>query len=214
MSYGPLHTLRYLYKGETIARILMNVALSEETISGQVIDIGGGRDPDYFEYLVHNNVVSVEPVDGSLSGINFETDPLPYADGSVDTVLLCNVLEHVYNHQFLLEQTRRVLRSEGSLVGFVPFWVGYHPDPRDYFRYTSAALEKMLLQVGFSSVKVRSVGGSPVLANFNTIVLSLPRLLRPVAYLWYGLLDKLFLTLRPGSTKRFPLGFIFTGVKK
>lgn len=209
-SYVTLHTLRKLYEGQTLCRILMNTALANETIRGRVVDIGGGRSPDYFSYLKTEDDTTIEASDLSISSIDFEKDALPYASGSIDTALMCNILEHIYHHNHLLGETRRILRPKGELIGFVPFWVGYHPDPHDYFRYTHEALSKMLMEVGFEDVEIKHIGGGPFVANFNTIVLSLPRFLRPVFYIPYILLDRFFLFLRPRSAARFPLGYIFT----
>ncbi len=187
----------------------MNVAFAHEKIGGKILDIGGGHRPDYFSYFEIAEGSSIGVLDGSMTGINFESDRIPHTDESVDTVLLCNVLEHVYNYRHLLSETRRVLNKNGTLVGFVPFLVGYHPDPNDYFRYTKEALMRMGKDAGFSQTDVREVGGGPFMANFNLIVLSLPRLLRPVLYLWYAGLDYIFLSLRPGARVRVPLGFLF-----
>lgn len=202
--------LSKLYAGHSIARILMNIGLSSERVAGLVVDVGGARNPDYFEYLLQDSGARIEPVDGMLSGIDFEKDALPYEANSVDTVLMCNILEHIYNYSFLMKETCRVLKPKGRLVGFVPFWVAYHPDPHDYFRYTEEALQKILTEAGFVSISVRKVGGGPLLANFNTIVLSMPRVIRPIAYLWYAFFDLIYRQLRPASVARNPLGFIFT----
>jgi SAM-dependent methyltransferase len=210
MKYSTLHTLRKLYAGQTLARILMNHALSKETIRGKVVDIGGGRSPDYFSYLQSEKGATVEASDLAISPIDFEKDALPYASASIDTVLMCNILEHIYHYDHLLSEARRILRPGSELIGFVPFWVGYHPDPRDYFRYTHEALEMMLTEAGFEEISITPIGRGPLVANFNTIVLSVPRILRPLLYIPYALLDRLFLFLRPASKKRFPLGYLFT----
>ena len=207
--YSLGHTLSRLYGGQTIARVLMNRALAEEKISGLTVDVGGGRHPDYFSYLQVAPDTRIEPLDLSLNDIDLEKDALPYASASVDTVLMCNILEHIYHHQHLLTEAWRVLRPEGSLIGFVPFWVGYHPDPHDYFRYTDEALHKLLDEAGFVGIEVKRVGRGPFIANFNTIMLSFPRVVRPFLYLWYAGLDCLFMWLRPNSVKRFPLGYVF-----
>lgn len=209
-SHGTIHTLRRLYAGQSLVRILMNRALANEKIRGRVVDIGGARSPDYFSYLKTEDGTTIEASDLSISPIDFEKDVLPYASGSVDTALMCNILEHIYHHNHLLGEARRILRQKGALIGFVPFWVGYHPDPHDYFRYTHEALSKMLVEAGFEDIEIMRIGGGPFAANFNTIVLSLPRVLRPVLYIPYILLDHFFLFLRPRSAVRFPLGYIFT----
>ncbi len=209
-QYNFFHTLRKLLAGQSLARIYMNRALAEYTLNGRVLDVGGGRNPDYFTYLKRGPDVTVETIDGSVTGIDFEKDPLPYVNHSYDTVLLCNVLEHVYNHQFLLKEIHRLLTSEGVLIGFVPFWTGYHPDPHDYFRYTQEALVRMLSEAGFKDVHILSIGGGPIRANFNTIVLSLPRVMRPVLYCAYAIFDALFVWIRPQSMERNPLGYQFS----
>lgn len=201
-----------LFRGQSLARILMNEALSRETIRGEVVDVGGGHHPDYFDFLRRAGEVHLEAVDASFSGIDFEKDPLPFTDAHADTVILCNVLEHMYDYRFLLRQVRRILKADGRLIGFVPFWVGYHPDPHDYFRYTGEALERLFVEEGFGHIEIRPVGGGPLLANFNTLVLSLPRALRPIAYLGYAAFDALFLALSPKSRERNPLGFFFTAM--
>lgn len=206
-------TLRCLLRGQTILRILMNRALAQERIRGRVVDVGGGHGPDYFAYLQTDGDVTIELVDGSISGIDFEKDPLPYESATADTVILCNVLEHVYSYEFLLCETRRILRPDGQLIGFVPFLIGYHPDPEDYFRYTRPALRRILTGVGFTDVTIRAIGGGPILAAFNTVVLWIPRLLRPVVYCVIAPFDYFLVRYRPNSRERNPLGFVFVAHK-
>ena len=208
-SYGFFHTLRRLLGGQSLLRIRMNAAFGGEALSGRTVDVGGGHAPDYFSYFDTSGMISLEALDGSMSGIDFEKDPLPYEQGAVDTVVLANVLEHVYNHQHLLREVRRILSPSGSLVGFVPFWIGYHPDPRDYFRYTGEALERMLKDAGFAQTRITPLPASPFAASFNTIVLILPRPLRPVLYACIAPLEALYLKARPRAGLRTPLGYIF-----
>ncbi len=207
------HMLRHLYAGQSLMRILMNRELSQEILHGRVVDIGGGHGPDYFDYFQTGEGIKIERIDGSFSGINFEKDPLPFASSTIDTAILCNVLEHIYNYRYLLGEVHRALAPGGKLIGVVPFWVGYHPDPHDYFRYTDEALRMILTDAGFVDVSVRPLGGGPMLANFNTIVLSVPRILRPALYLWYAWLNRIFVRLRPHSARRQPLGFVFVASK-
>ena len=187
----------------------MNTSFSRLTLTGNVVDVGGGHSPDYYTYFSQTDDVVIEVIDGSLTGIDFEKDALPYEDGSVDTVVLANVLEHLYRTDFLLTEIHRVLSPKGKLIGFVPFWVGYHPDPSDYFRYTKEALRRMFSDAGFTSVSIDSVGGGPFLANLNTIILSVPRVLRPIIAVPYIFLDKIFLSFRPRNVERTPLGYLF-----
>lgn len=187
----------------------MNQSFKQFSVSGKVVDVGGARKPDYFDYLKQESVTSVEIVDGLLSKVDFEKDKLPYADGYADSVVLANVLEHVYNHAFLVAEVHRILKKGGTLVGFVPFLIQYHPDPHDYFRYTKEALERIFKSAGFSQVQIVTVGRGPFSVNFNTIVLSFPRLVRVFLFPFYYATDVLFLKLRPRVGERYPLGYSF-----
>jgi SAM-dependent methyltransferase len=187
----------------------MNLSFRNIKLSGFVLDVGGARSPDYFDYFDTKDVTKIKPVDGSIMNLDFEKDELPEDDGTVDTVLLCNVLEHVYNHMFLMGEIYRVLKIEGRLVGFVPFLINYHPDPHDYFRYTGEAISKIMMTVGFVDVQIKEVGGGPFYVNYNNLVLSVPKIFRPFLFIPYFCLDKLFLVLRPEARKRYPLGYTF-----
>ena len=202
--------LKKIYAGQSLLRILMNLGFKKYALSGAVVDVGGGREPDYFDYFAMSQTTSVTPVDSSLSGIDFEKDALPFAEGTADTVVCANVLEHVYNQRFLVGEMKRILKPDGMLIGFVPFLIQYHPDPHDYFRYTKEALLKIFSDAGFVHIEVKEVGGGPLLANFNNLILSVPRIVRVLLYPLYAGLDRLFLVLRPGARTRYPLGFIFS----
>ena len=202
--------LKKIWAGQSLLRISMNLGFKGISLKGKVVDIGGGHHPDYFDYFDMKAVTSVTSVDGSISNIDFERDPLPFEEGSVDTILCANVLEHMYHYQFLIGEMRRILKPGGALVGFTPFLIQYHPDPHDYFRYTKEALAKIFAEAGFAEVHIKEVGGGPFAANFNNLVLSVPRIARVILFPLYWGLDRLMLRLRPGVRSRYPLGFIFT----
>jgi SAM-dependent methyltransferase len=79
------------------------------------VDIRAARTPVDFEF--HQ-----VPVDA----------PLPFADGTFDVVVSCDVLEHVDSIEESLGEIRRVLRQGGSFIGFVPAEGG--PGPHGLFR--------------------------------------------------------------------------------
>ena len=204
-----MHTLKKIAEGQTLLRTLMNQGFRGIKLSGVVIDVGGGRHPDYFDYFDTKAVEKILPIDASISKIDFEKDPLPFANASVDTVVCANVLEHVYNYCFLAGEMHRILKPGGRLAGFVPFLIQYHPDPHDYFRYTSEALKRIFEEAGFADITIHSIGGGPFSANFNNLVLSAPRVVSVILYPFYALFDRIFLALRPKARERYPLGFIF-----
>jgi SAM-dependent methyltransferase len=101
---------------------------------------------------------------------------VPLEHGSVDLVWCSEVLEHVADGLYLLQEARRVLRPGGRILVTVPFHgrmkslaiavarFDAHFDPLgQHLRfYTRASLASSLLAAGFVAPSVRAVGGLPV----------------------------------------------------
>ncbi len=208
-----LTIIKKIYSGQSLARVLMNLSFKDIKLSGFVIDVGGGRRPDYFQYFDTKDVTNIKPIDGSIMSIDFERDSLPEGNDSVDVVVLCNVLEHIFNYSFLLSEISRILKPNGTLVGFVPFMINYHPDPQDYFRYTREALLKIFSEAGLRDIKIDVVGGSAFYVNYNNIMLSFPFFVRPILFIPYYFANKIFLFFRPNISVRYPLGYTFYAKK-
>lgn len=207
-----------ILKGKTLIRTLMNLELKNYTLSGRVLDIGGGENPSYLRFFKRSPDLEFIGIDlkspADSSRLDLETEKLPQPDNSADQVLLFNILEHIYNHKFLVSEAHRVLKPGGCATGFVPFLVGYHPDPCDYFRYTQASLEKIFKESGFGCIKIKTIGGGPWFVSYNTLMPYFPQVLSLAAYPVYQLLDKIFLLIKPSLAQKFPLGYFFTLEKK
>lgn len=190
-------------------RALLNYEARSHRLSGAVLDVGGGENPSYYQFFRQSPGAKIINLDLRSQPIDFETDPLPHADASVDEVILCNVLEHIYNHVFLVREARRVLKPGGTLIGFVPFFMQVHPDPHDYFRYTKEALERIFREAGFCAAAVKEIGRGPLAIHLNNLSSFLPRLITVwLVPVWY-VLDGALVWLRPGWRARFPLGYFF-----
>lgn len=197
-------------------RSLMNTRVHDFEIGGTVVDIGGGSKPEYHPFFKCTGPVNFTVVDLKESAgkrLDLETDRLPFADAHADNVLMFNLLEHIYNHAFVVSEIYRILKHNGRLIGFVPFLVNYHPDPHDYFRYTREALDRIFKDAGFDVVIVEEIGRGPFTVNYNNIVLSMPRICRVVLFPFYYLLDSIMLRLRPKIGRRYPLGYMFEATK-
>ena len=84
---------------------------------------------------------------------------LPFQDGSFDTVVMFQTLEHIEEPVIALREAHRVLRAAGVLLVTTPFMWGVHEEPRDFYRYTSHALTYLAGRSGFTDVSVTPVGG-------------------------------------------------------
>ncbi|WP_415356583.1 methyltransferase domain-containing protein [Halioglobus sp. Uisw_031] len=199
-----------IWKGHTILRAFLNLRLSTEMLRGLIIDIGGGRNSDYIQFMEKEKSVSLESFDPkSGQSINFEVDNLPAENSSYDTVLFLNVMEHIYNHKHIVNEVYRISREGGVVIGFVPFMMWYHADPSDYFRYTHECLERIFKEAGVDSYEIESISRGPFTVASHFFLWPLPRVLRVPMYLPFHLLDGIFLRLRPAHKDRYALGYFF-----
>lgn len=209
-----------LWRGKDLYRIFMNQECAQHIIGGKVLDIGSGlKLASYHRFLQRapNTIIEfldLEFEDGGKQHIDLEKDFLSSASESVDTVLFFNVLEHLYNYSFILSEIRRVLKVNGQLIGVVPFLVGYHPDPHDYWRYTKETLQKIFTEADFSNIEIKPFGYGPSVAALSQMEPVLPRPLKILGVLGSLFFDWFVLKFRPKMNKdKFSLGLFFV-VKK
>ena len=203
--------LKSLYSGKTLVRTLLEYRLSKLTFKGEVLDLGSGGTDQYTKFIPREEGTRVILFDQKKGEeCDFEKDALPYSESQFETILFLNVLEHIYNHRHILKEINRIKQDSGTLIGFVPFLKWYHADPRDFFRYTHEALEKLLHQTSYSNVTVEGLYLGPYSTAFDMILPTLPKFIRPVLYVPCFYLDVVFRKLRPAGAKRYVLGYFFT----
>jgi len=186
--------------------------ISKISISGKVLDLGGSRKTGYQELIKGNPSFVVVNIDGKNDvdiSHNIEK-PLPIPDASYDGVLLINVLEHIYDHRSLLNESARVLKKGGKIAIGVPFVVQIHPSPNDFWRYTNQTLEKLMTETGFIKAKIIPVGFGPFTSSaqllynplkvsvFRWPVIAIARMLDAVLSL---------LTSKEKMSSTYPLGY-------
>lgn len=148
--------LAAIVRGESITRATQDAILKGIFLQGDVVDLGA-RDATstYYRFIdisrARMTYCDIESTNPAVIKVDLEA-PLPFQDHQFDTVLLMHVLEHIYNTKSLLAEMRRI--SRGDAVIAVPFLIAFHPDPRDYFRFTHMALERLLSEAGFAAVKI------------------------------------------------------------
>ena len=87
---------------------------------------------------------------------------LPVTDETVDCVVSFQVLEHVRNVGAYLEEARRILRPDGTLLLSTHGIWPYHPHPDDFWRWTRTGLIEILESNGFVVRSIEAVGGPTV----------------------------------------------------
>ena len=165
--------------GYTMTRTLFNLHYENYHIEGKVLDAGAkSRYINYYDFINHKEAditfTDLKKNEKGFIAMDFEK-LLPIDSNEFDYVLLMNVLEHVYNHKRFLGELNRILKKEGKLVGFVPFLIGFHADPGDFYRYTHSCLEKLLVETGFNQVKITLIGEGSLLCISDLMLFYFPK---------------------------------------
>ena len=206
--------LHETWRGKSIARTLMNYAVSELTASGVILDLWSKSDEaSYNRFLRRTDGSSMTYTDICEAGENvIKLDlekPFPLADASYDTVTCFNTLEHIYNYQNVVRESYRILKTGGMFIGGTPFLVNFHPDPHDYFRYTDEAIEKMFADAGFRPERMTMLGFGPLTAGAALYLHVFPKFLRPLIVLKAVWLDRIILKYKKSQRMRYPLGYVY-----
>ncbi|MBT3392120.1 MAG: methyltransferase domain-containing protein [Chloroflexi bacterium] len=113
-----------------------------------ILDVGAGRG-DFFDGLKGRNALALDVYPyPEIDMVCDLTRTNPFKSGSVDVILLLNVLEHVYDSKELFAALSQLLKPGGKLLVAIPFMVKMHQIPLDFVRYTHFALEQMATDHG------------------------------------------------------------------
>jgi SAM-dependent methyltransferase len=195
--------------------------------TGRLLDMGCGHVPLYEAYrdLVTENIcVDWENTLHPNQYLDMSVDlngNLPFDDGSFDTILLTDVLEHVTDPMRLMYEIARLLRLNGKLIVGVPFFYWLHEEPHDYYRYTEYALRRFCQLSRLKIVDLEPYGGLPdILLDLTSkgvglLPRSLAAFVRPL-HTSVSLLSRtrLFKKLSKLSQSTFPLGYVLVAQKQ
>ena len=101
---------------------------------------------------------------GTLPGVNVVANfekTMPIKDSTFDLILSLNVLEHLYDPLKYIREAKRMLKPGCKFILVVPYGVGIHSEPLDYYRYTKFFFERSCNDEGFTSVSIKEFG-SPI----------------------------------------------------
>lgn len=211
----------------SILRTKEDEELARVLLSGRVIDLGGHKGSSYYQLLKTDRPIEVANMDSTNPGthkspsgadhiFDLET-PFPLPGSSFDAVLCINVMEHIYNYRNLLSESFRIMKSKGNLYITVPFFFNIHGSPNDYFRYTKSALERILVDHGFTNISIKELGDGPCSAIFQTFGGSIPTMTLRLFFKHISIgIDRLFSKLFSRYAlirNRVPLGYFVSAEK-
>jgi SAM-dependent methyltransferase len=136
---------------------------------GRLLDVGCGDKPYlhlFAPYVTEYVGIEHEATFSKTSASKNERGPdlvydgkrLPFEDGSFDTVLNVQVLEHTPHPGALLLEMARVLKADGTLILSAPFQFRLHEEPHDYFRYSPHGLKTLCAAAGLEILEIHQQG--------------------------------------------------------
>ena len=144
--------------------------------SGALLEVGCGAQP--YRHLVPP-ACAYTGLDSEQAEAHFDYrlpdtvyyrgERFPFEEGSFEALFHTEVLEHIYHPALFLAECHRVLKASGTMFFTVPFQARYHYIPHDYFRYTPAALERMLAEAGFREIAIRPRGSDLTVAAYKNL---------------------------------------------
>lgn len=154
-SLARWNAMRRNDPGQSVLRMLQNEFIPGLAISGKVLDVGGGRKAKYLHLLPRGLDLSSVNIDTAIEPTHLVQpgDPLPFADGTFETIICFNTLEHIYDPVAVLAEMFRVLRPGGQVHVTVPFMFRIHGHPDDYLRATPSWWRETFVQTGFAALK-------------------------------------------------------------
>lgn len=178
---------------------------------GTLLDLGCGDVPYYPLYAPHVQRVLCTDWSNSLHGgahLDFVSDfenLLPLADACVDTVMLSDVLEHVYRPKHVIAEMFRILRPGGVAFIHAPLLYVVHEAPHDYFRYTQFAIRRIAEETGFAIGILDPLGGK--FLAWADLTGKLLQGATPLGALFTRGLQRLAVAVSPNPplTKKFPI---------
>jgi SAM-dependent methyltransferase len=164
---------------------------------GRLLDIGCGNKPYRVWFDSHiDEYLGCDIIQSDLNKVDVicTAQSIPFPNASFDTVFTTQVIEHVGDHEGMLNEAFRLLKSGGKLILSGPFYWPLHEEPHDYFRYTKHGFKLLLEKAGFKVVEIKPCGGKWAVTGI--MILSLipfrPKVLNFILNPIFSRLDKIF----------------------
>jgi SAM-dependent methyltransferase len=195
---------------------LARIFLKDIPRQSRILDVGCGHGP-YWDLNRELQWTGLDVVKTARTNdVVFPGSKFPYPDDSFDAVLCTQVLEHVENPDFLVQEIDRVLKSNGSALINVPFIYPLHGLPWDYQRFTPEKFSKLLNNYRNFDVKTIGGFGSSLGTLWNNFwkdwsETSFPKRLSSLVFWPINLLGNLFFNILGlaldflDSTEKYPL---------
>ena len=169
------------YHDSTVVRHELAALLASIGDGQRALNIGSG------ESDLHSGVINLDVDPSDHTDCVGDALVLPFESDTFQLVLSQETMEHVADPFQAVREMGRVLKTDGVLYLQVPFVLGYHPDPEDYWRFTHSGVRRLIEQAGLQCERVEpslaaGTGVHRILVEFLAGVAArlVPQTYRPV----------------------------------
>ena len=139
---------------------------------GRVLDIGCGNKP--YQSLFDNKCteyIGCDIVQSSKNAVDIicQATEIPIVDDYFDTIFCTQVIEHVEDHDKVLNEMFRLLKPNGHVILSGPLYWHLHEQPHDFFRFTKYGFQYIFEKQGFEIKQTLPNGGK--WATFGQMVI-------------------------------------------
>jgi SAM-dependent methyltransferase len=157
---------------------------------------------------------------GGRTNLICDGHDLPFADGSIDGVIIQAVLEHVLDPHRCVEEIHRVLKADGLIYAETPFMQQVHMGRFDFHRFTHLGHRRLFRH--FREIESGAMCGTGMalawsieyfLLSFvkTTAARAVVRGFTRVAFFWLKYFD--YLTINKSGSYDAASGYYFMGAK-
>lgn len=152
-------------------KAMLRELLANLSLDAQGLNVGAGQTK------VDPRIKNMEIEAGEGIDIVGSVEDIPCESNFFDLVIAQEVLEHVSSPHLAVREIHRVLKPNGIAYIQLPFIIGYHPCPRDYWRFTHEGLTELVESANFEAMKMAvsvgpAVGFYRIIVEFFAIVMS------------------------------------------
>jgi SAM-dependent methyltransferase len=127
-------------------------------LDGRMLDVGCGTQ-QYRRFVNCQRYYGIEWELEKRPPVVADVGRMPFRDHSFDSAMCTEVLEHLPEPGWCLEEIHRVVKPGGAVLFTVPMTMYTHSEPLDFYRYTEYGLRYLLEKHGFEIAELRRLGG-------------------------------------------------------
>jgi SAM-dependent methyltransferase len=130
---------------------------------GRLLDIGCGNKP--YEEILKGKIseyIGCDIIQSDLNKVDVlcPADNVPLDSETFDTVFSTQTIEHVENHQGLINEAFRLVKPGGYFIVSGPMYWHLHEEPYDFFRFTKYGFKYIFEKAGFEIAEINPNGGT------------------------------------------------------